>query len=179
MMYLISIAILMIFFIVILVLLVNVLKYNKHMMQQETKMKTMDKTIESLQQKLQETNKRKYYRVAIPITECEFEFMDMGNQPVEGERKKGVVRDISLTGLRFDSHEDFPVRQKSIIRMFFMLNDEPLEIIGRVIRKDEAFGRPLISYGLEFMKTHFSKEEDLFRLIREVEVELRKKKLQG
>jgi hypothetical protein len=44
-----------------------------------------------------------------------------------------------------------------------------------VKRKDESFGKPLISYGLEFMKTHYSKEEDLFRLIKGIEVKNRKK----
>jgi hypothetical protein len=156
---------------------VYVLKYNKNMLQQESKIKNMDKTIESLEKKLQESNSRKTYRVATPITECEFEFAELGEQFIIAERKKGIVRDINVTGLRFESNDDFSVRDKLIIKMFFVLLDEPLEVIGRVIRKDESFGKPLITYGLEFMKTHYSKEEELFRLIRGVEVESRKKRM--
>jgi hypothetical protein len=148
------------------------------MLKQESQIKIMDKTIEGLKRKLEETNNRKNYRVDIPITKCEFEFIQSENdQPTAIERMKGLVRDISVTGLRFECNDDFSVREKWIIKLFLVFHDKPIEIIGRVTRKDETFGKPLISYGLEFMKTNFTKDEDLFRLVREFEVVKRKKKI--
>ncbi|CAG7652130.1 PilZ domain-containing protein [Paenibacillus allorhizosphaerae] len=176
-MFLLAFSALLCSLVIIVIMLLSIISYNKEMKLRNSQIEKLDVTIMDLNQKLKEANSRKSYRIPIPVTEGEFEFVEIGNAVHANKVKRAAasIRDISLTGLRFNCHYDFSVREKIIVKMYFVLRNEPLELTGRIVRKEEYFGKPYLTYGMEFLITRTSEQESLFRLLRDIEAEQAKK----
>lgn len=167
-------------FIILLTSLVLVLRVRKLSNQKDIKIKEMTKKLGNLDKKLKDKERRKSFRLKVDIEECEFQILKIGNKNIDRVKDRkgiGIIKDLSFTGLRLESAYDLPVKDVVEIKLEFEFDEHELELKGVLIRKEEHIYKGKFIYGIKFIETNKKTQTEFNKLLRNKELENRRKKL--
>lgn len=152
--------------------------YRKKLQKKDDEIKQLTHDLEDLQQKINQQQKRKTFRLDILDADCEFTLLKMENEDLEDIKDKlftGKVKDISITGLKLASVNDFPVRKHITVQLDFTIREETFSLKGKLVRKEEQQDNRYVCYGVKFVEMRIKDEEKLFTIQRHIEIERHKK----
>lgn len=111
-------------------------------------------------------NKRSNYRVNLNHVGCEVMLSDFGNPKLcklKGKKIAGSIEDLSLSGLKFTSNYELPVRSHISIIVTFGLGDINLKLKGKIVRREDHVYNNMVSYGVQFAELPTGDKKDLNR----------------
>ncbi|XJZ27516.1 PilZ domain-containing protein [Bacillota bacterium Lsc_1132] len=159
----------------ILLILINWF-YQRQLREKLDLINALQESLNDLQAKLKEKERRESFRVKLLEQECTFEIIDFDDKLLEQlkhRQGKGEIRDISRTGLKLICDYDLPVRKHIFLQLYFLLQDEEFSFKGKIVRKEELMND--IIYGIEFIEADSTEQQRLYQVIQKLEIERRKK----
>ena len=109
-----------------------------------------------------DTDRRSHKRFIIPkeFQECTFQVIRFGEmRQLPKNPAKGILKDISVGGLRLESQLDFPVRREVDIRISFKLAEQEFNLYGNLAWKLED--KVKFNYGVKFINLSAKQEDTL------------------
>lgn len=138
--------------------------------------------IKTLTQKVNRaTNeRRRHFRLRIDNGECIFHIKKADAQmgKMKKRKGKGAIKDVSYNGMQIESPLDIPIRGNMEAELMFELGGHNLHLKGLFIRKEEHVHQDTYIYGIKFTDQNVKEQNKLNRLIREKELERRRKILE-
>lgn len=113
-------------------------------------------------------NRRKCLRVEVDKIYCMMEFNDFGDSKLKNLTSKkidGHIEDISLSGIKFVSNYELPVRSDIKITVSFKLDDFVFTISGKIVRRMDHLDNEFVTYGIQFTDLLPSQQKQLNGLI--------------
>ncbi|MCQ6278573.1 PilZ domain-containing protein [Bacillus sp. EB600] len=98
-------------------------------------------------------NKRKNFRVKANDIYCIVKFDHFGDpklQKLKDKTIEGYIEDISLTGMKFVSNYELPVRSDIRITTSFQLDQFVFSLKGKIVRRQDHLKFENVIYGIEF-----------------------------
>lgn len=98
-------------------------------------------------------NKRRTFRVKANHIYCIVKFEHFGDpklQKLEDKTIDGYIEDISLTGMKFVSNYELPVRSDIRITTSFQLDQFVFSLKGKIVRRQDHLNFENVIYGIEF-----------------------------
>lgn len=165
--------------IILLIFFLMVLIYKRELNTKKKQIENLTENLDDLNEKLQEKDRRKSFRLKTESEECEFQILKIGDKNInliKGRKGSGVISDVSFTGLRLESEFDLPVKDVVEIELVFEFNNYPVELKGLLVRKEENINNSNFTYGVKLIETDQKKQNDFNKLVRDKELENRRKK---
>ncbi|WP_249310469.1 PilZ domain-containing protein [Bacillus sp. FJAT-49736] len=109
-------------------------------------------------------NKRKNFRVEVDNLYCIIKFNHFGNPKYEKLKDKtieGYIEDISLSGMKFSSDYELPVRSDINILISFQLDHLVFSVKGKIVRRQDHLNNENVTYGIEFAELLPNQEKQL------------------
>lgn len=101
---------------------------------------------------------RKYYRFKFPhLVQAEMTVIEVNNKKVDLKTANILIEDISLGGLKIQSHLSLPVASNIRFRFIFTVMNETFDKTGKLLWKNEGKSKTYI-YGVEFDKSQVDDE---------------------
>jgi c-di-GMP-binding flagellar brake protein YcgR len=117
-----------------------------------------------------ENNRRMCLRVEVDKIFCMMQFDDFGDSKLNNLKSKkidGYIEDISLTGLKFVSNFELPVRSNINITVSFKLDGFVFAIPGKIVRRADHLNNDFVTYGIQFTSLLPNQQKQLNELINE------------
>lgn len=143
--------------------------------------KELNEQIVSLEEKLKDKERRNFLRLPIGNEVCKFYILKIGDKDIDLVKNRmgeGIISDISFTGLHLESIYNLPVKDAVEIKMEFEFDNHEFEIRGLLMRKEEHINSNKLIYGVKFIEAETRAQNDLNKLIRNKELEKRRKMLE-
>lgn len=122
-------------------------------------------------------NNRENFRVALDDVNCFVEFLDVDNDNLNPKFFNGVLKNISVGGVKFVCDYEYPIEEELEIKVRFSLNDSRFILKGIIVRKELYPERNRFGYGVKFTNLFDEDRELLYRLLNRIMVEKRKEKV--
>ncbi|RFU60837.1 PilZ domain-containing protein [Bacillus sp. V59.32b] len=119
---------------------------------------------------------KRAHRVLVPYIECTVKIVDFGNEKFESLRNKrfiGQVENISVTGVKFVSTYELPVKYEIIGEIYFTLGEKEFNLMGKIVRREDHLNGEL-RYGFEFFELKREMIADLSIILNNIEAGRRK-----
>jgi hypothetical protein len=117
-----------------------------------------------------ENNRRKCLRIEVEKIYCMMKFDEFGDSKLNNLKSKtidGYIEDISLTGLKFVSNFELPVRSDIKITVSFKLDNFVFILPGKIVRRSDHLNNDFVTYGIQFTSLLPGQQKQLNRLINE------------
>jgi c-di-GMP-binding flagellar brake protein YcgR len=101
------------------------------------------------------------------------EVIKIGESDVNESELCEIV-DVGASGLGLYSKNDYPIREKVLVKLLFKLNDKEFSVDGVLVRKVEAVNKDRVLYGVNFMNLSDGNENKLLKEIAAIENSRRK-----
>ncbi|CCQ98342.1 conserved hypothetical protein [[Clostridium] ultunense Esp] len=150
--------------------------YKKKLSEKDEQIISMEESLDELQTKVKEMEKRRGFRVKLTDTECSFTLIDSNDknlEPLKNKKGKGWVRDISWTGIKMACQYDLPIRKGIILQIEFAIKDEEFTVLGKIVRKEDLINE--FHYGIEFIDMKVSEQQKLYQVLQYLVIEQEKK----
>lgn len=121
-------------------------------------------------------NQRGDFRLRLEIEDALMEVIKIGDIDVAYSEVCEIV-DVSASGMGIYSDNDYPVRNKVLVKLLFKLNDKEFTMDGILVRKVETSNKEKILYGINFMNLSDGNENRLLKEIAAIENNRRKIKI--
>jgi hypothetical protein len=118
-------------------------------------------------------NQRGNFRLRLDIEDALMEVVKIGDTGVKDSELCEIV-DVSASGVGLYSKNDYLIRNKVLVKLFFKLNDKEFSVDGVMVRKVEAINKDRILYGVNFMNLSDVEENKLLKEIAAIENSRRK-----
>lgn len=119
---------------------------------------------------------KRAHRVLVPYIECTVKIVELGNEKFESLRNKrfiGQVENISITGVKFVSTFELPVKLEIIGEIYFKLAEQEFNLMGKIVRREDHLKGEL-RYGFEFFDLKRETIADLSIILNNIEAGRRK-----
>lgn len=150
--------------------------YKKKLVYKDEQISLMQVTLNEMQSKVKELERRRGFRVNLPDTECYFTLVDSNDknlEPLKNKKGKGWVRDISWIGIKMACPYDLPVRKEIILQIQFTIKNEEFTVMGKIVRKEELIHE--YNYGIELKHRNVNEQQRLYLLLQKMVLEQEKK----
>jgi hypothetical protein len=118
-------------------------------------------------------NLRGNFRLRLDIEDALMEVVKIGDTEVNDSELCEIV-DVSASGVGLYSKNDYLIRKKVLVKLFFKLNDKEFSVDGVMVRKVEAINKDNILYGINFINLSDGEENKLLKEIAAIENSRRK-----
>jgi c-di-GMP-binding flagellar brake protein YcgR len=118
-------------------------------------------------------NQRGNFRLRLDIEDALMEVTKIGDTARNDSELCEIV-DVSASGLGLYSKNDYPIREKVLVKLLFKLNYKEFSVDGVLVRKVEAANKDRVLYGVNFMNLSDGEENKLLKEIAAIENSRRK-----
>lgn|GEM_PF-1455898 len=163
-------------------LIIKVVFYIEKTNQLKTQIKRNVKTIETLESSINGKDRKETFRLRLENTRCELEILQIGNLNIRSIKSKtgvGWITDIRHTGLNLICGYDFPVRENVELNLRFSLDKYAFTIRGKLAKKEEYIDHEHFIYDVEFTEQNTQTLSNLSKVLFNIELENRKKRMKG
>jgi c-di-GMP-binding flagellar brake protein YcgR len=129
--------------------------------------------VEDINKEKKIENQRGNFRLRLDIEDALMEVIKIGESDVNESELCEIV-DVSASGLGLYSKNDYPIREKVLVKLLFKLNDKEFSVDGVLVRKVEAVNKDRVLYGVNFMNLSDGNENKLLKEIAAIENSRRK-----
>ena len=144
------------------------IQYRRHLNEKEMRVKELVRSLSHLEKKLHHEDRRVALRVKLTKDEmCHFELSKFGDHTLNhllNKRGKGLIYDVSHTGLSMICKIDLPVRKQIYLNLKFEVLDEEFNLKGVMRSKNEDMNGQ-IQYGIKFLEMNFLDKKRLAKAI--------------
>jgi hypothetical protein len=156
------------------IILIFLFIYNKNY---KTRLEKNSNTQEKIQKQIEipkdvkkskSKNRRMCLRVEVDKIYCMMTFNDFGDSKLNNLKTKkidGYIEDISLTGLKFVSNYELPVRSDIKITVSFKLDGFIFTLPGKIVRRADHLNNDFVTYGIKFTSLLPGQQKQLNGLI--------------
>ncbi len=150
--------------------------YKKKLVYKDEQISLMQVTLNEMQTKVKELERRRGFRVTLTDTDCYFTLADSNDknlEPLRNKKGKGWVRDISWIGIKMACQYDLPIRKGIILQIEFTIKNEEFTVLGKIVRKEDLMNE--FNYGIEFTDMKVSEQQKLYQVLQYLVIEQEKK----
>ncbi|HAM81692.1 PilZ domain-containing protein [Ornithinibacillus bavariensis] len=122
-------------------------------------------------------NLRENFRVNLDDVPCFVEFLDIENEALNPKFFNGVLKNISVGGVKVVGEFEYPIEEEIRIKLRFSLKDSMFIVKGRIVRKELYPDRDRFGYGVQFTNLFDEDRELLYQLLNQIMAERRKKRI--
>jgi c-di-GMP-binding flagellar brake protein YcgR len=122
-------------------------------------------------------NLRENFRVNLDDVPCFVEFLDVENESLTPKYFNGVLKNISVGGVKVVGEFEYPIVDEIIIKVRFSLKDSMFILKGRIVRKELYPERDKFGYGVQFTNLFDEDRELLYQILNRIMAERRKKRV--
>ncbi|WP_047984470.1 PilZ domain-containing protein [Ornithinibacillus californiensis] len=120
-------------------------------------------------------NLRENFRVSLDDVHCFVEFLDVENEELNPKFFNGVLKNISVGGVKFVCDFEYPIEDDMMIKVRFSLKNSMFIVKGRIVRKELYPERDRFGYGVQFTNLFDEDRELLYQILNRIMVERRRK----
>jgi len=119
--------------------------------------------------KLDHSNGRDFFRIALPEVEGTMEVIEVGQRPVKTDPKAIQIVDGSGSGLAVLSQDDLQIRRTVIAIFTFHLGETDFQFRGTLVRKVDDMRR--FEYGVRFIDVDERQQGVLISVLGRIQVQ--------
>lgn len=120
-------------------------------------------------------NHRDTFRMPVDDLACFVEFVDVDNEALNPKFFNGVLKNISVGGVKFVCEYEYPIEDEVIIKIRFSLRDNRFIVRGKLVRKELYPEKEKFGYGVQFTNILEEDRELLYQILNRMMFEKKRK----